>query len=105
MLYEVITLLFKKNYDILIKVRDLKQELVDKKITKEAYESKKNEIIADKSAPIVLIKSTDESSYKDLIDILDEMAICNISRYAIIDIAPYDLELIKNINIWFRTDS
>ncbi|MFT3738595.1 MAG: biopolymer transporter ExbD [Breznakibacter sp.] len=83
----------------MIKVRDLKQELESKRISAEEFDKKKNEIISDKSAPIVLIKATDESSYRDLIDILDEMAICNIGRYAIVDITPYDLELIKTQNI------
>ena len=55
----------------------------------------KNEIMGDKSAPIIIIKATDDSSYGNLINILDEMAICNIGRYAIVDIAPYDLELLK----------
>lgn len=88
--------LIQKNYDIMIKIRDLKQELDNKKITEEDFNKRKEELMADKSAPIVLIKATDESSYRSLIDILDEMAICNIGRYAIVDITPYDLELIKS---------
>lgn len=91
--------LITRNYENVIKVRDLKQELRDKKITQEAYNKKKDEIIGDKNSPIVLIKATDDASYANLIDILDEMAISNIGRYAIIDIAPYDLELVKNLNI------
>jgi biopolymer transport protein ExbD len=43
----------------------------------------------------VLIKTSDASRYKNLVDILDEMAITQINRYAIMDITPEDLELIK----------
>ena len=46
---------------------------------------------------VVLIKPTDEANYKNVVDILDEMNISNIKRYALVDIAPIDLELIKNL--------
>lgn len=43
----------------------------------------------------VLIKPSDESRYKNVVDILDEMNITNIKRYALVDITPVDLNLIK----------
>jgi hypothetical protein len=46
---------------------------------------------------VVLIKPTDSSSYKNVVDILDEMNITNIKRYALVDVAPIDLDLIKNL--------
>lgn len=41
---------------------------------------------ADDSGPIVLIKAYKEARYANVVDIIDEMAICNIVRYAIVDI-------------------
>ena len=49
------------------------------------FDKRLTTIKKDKNAPIVLIKATDESVYRNLIDALDEMAICNIDRYAIDD--------------------
>lgn len=46
---------------------------------------------------VILIKPTDEANYKNVVDILDEMNITNIKRYAIVDITPVDLDLIKNL--------
>ena len=86
--------LMKKNYEVMVKVRALKLEKVSKKLSDKDFEKRKDEIIGDKTAPIVVIKGTDVSSYRNLIDILDEMAICNIGRYAIVDITPFDLELL-----------
>ncbi len=86
--------LIKKNYEIMVKVRELKTKKDTKKLSEEDFEKKKQEIIGDKKARIVLIKGTIDSSYKILIDALDEMAICNIGRYAIVDITPFDLELL-----------
>lgn len=39
-----------------------------------------------KKGLIVLIKASKESNYKNLVDILDEMAICKVPTYAIVDI-------------------
>jgi len=44
---------------------------------------------------VALIAATDESSYKNMVDILDEMAITNNQRYAIVDFAPAYKEAIK----------
>lgn len=91
--------LLSKNYDIMIKVRELRVKQEKEKMSDEEFEKEKTTIIADKSAPIILIKPLNDCSYRNLIDILDEMAICNIGRYAIIDITDYDMDLIKTINI------
>lgn len=45
---------------------------------------------------VVLIKPTNDANYKNVVDILDEMNISNIKRYALVDITPEDLKLIKN---------
>lgn len=44
---------------------------------------------------IVLIKAMDESKYKNMVDILDEMTISNIQRFAIVDITPADKEIVR----------
>ena len=46
---------------------------------------------------IVLIKSMDNSKYKNMVDILDEMNINSIKRYAIVDVTETDKELIKDV--------
>jgi len=44
---------------------------------------------------VVVIKPNDECSYKNVIDILDEMSINVIKRYALVDISPDEEQLIK----------
>ncbi|MBS1950964.1 MAG: Biopolymer transport protein ExbD/TolR [Cytophagales bacterium] len=48
---------------------------------------------------IVLIKAMDNSKYKNFVEILDEMSICNIQRYAIVDITPADKEIVKQAKL------
>ena len=45
---------------------------------------------------VVLIKASEASTYKNLIDALDEMQICSISKYAIVDMTDGDKFLIEN---------
>jgi hypothetical protein len=45
---------------------------------------------------VVLIKLTDDASYKNMVDILDEMDITKTKVYAIQDVNPLELEAIKN---------
>ena len=63
---------------------------------KEEFTKKLGEIKSGKDTPTVIIKATDDASYKNLIDALDEMQICNIGKYVITDIAEADEFLIKN---------
>jgi biopolymer transport protein ExbD len=57
-------------------------------------------VLLEKNAQInemvVLIKPSDRSRYKNVVDILDEMNIANIQRYALVDITPEDKQLIKS---------
>lgn len=48
---------------------------------------------------VVLIKPSDESKYKNVVDILDEMNISNIARFALVDITAMDKELINESNL------
>jgi biopolymer transport protein ExbD len=44
---------------------------------------------------VVVIKPDEESTYKNTVDMLDEMAISNIKRYAMVDLFPAEKELIQ----------
>ena len=76
-----------RNQLVTQKIKELKQKKQDLQISEEEY----------KSSPIVMIKATDDANYKNLIDALDEMQICNISKYAIVDLAEADEYLMKNL--------
>lgn len=49
---------------------------------------------------IVNIKASDAASYKNLVDILDEMAINKVQLYAIGDITPAEIDLLKQTGIY-----
>ena len=80
--------LLQKNAVAVNKVRALKQKKLDLEISEEDF----------KKQVAVIIKATDDASYRNLIDALDEMQICNIGKYVITDMAEADEFLIKNYN-------
>lgn len=92
------TVLLKRNIDIMLKIKALKEEKVAKNLADTTYKRLASKIRAEKSAPVVIIKATDESTYNNLVDVLDEMQICNIGKYSIVEITDYDLNLIKDLN-------
>ena len=92
------SILLQKNAAAVNKVRALKQQKLDLKISEEEYRKQVSEIKSGKDTPPVIIKATDDASYKNLIDALDEMQICNIGKYVITDIAEADEFLMKNLD-------
>jgi hypothetical protein len=44
---------------------------------------------------VMIIKPSDDATYKNTVDMLDEMAIAEIKRYAMVDISPVEYEILK----------
>jgi len=49
---------------------------------------------------IVIIRPSDKSTQKDLVDILDEMKIVDVKRYMIAKISPEEIDVLKRDNIY-----
>jgi biopolymer transport protein ExbD len=49
---------------------------------------------------LILIKPSDKSNYKNLVDILDEMKITNVQSYAIVDITAPEIGLLQRDKIY-----
>ena len=89
-------ILLGRNQIVMQKIRELKQKKENLEITNEEYLKESAEIRKEKDSPVILIKATDFANYKNLIDVLDEMQICNIGRYAIMDVTQGDLRLLQD---------
>ncbi len=77
-----------------------KMDKVKAQFQTETYKKKNKEGVeeehTDGSYINVIIKATPEARYKNLVDALDEMAICKVRYYVILDISPLELTFIKN---------
>jgi biopolymer transport protein ExbD len=93
------TILLEKNKILFDKVKmvedSVKRGLIEDK--EEVIKAHKAAVkTADKQGVIVLIKPDEKSKYNNLVDILDEMLVCNVARYAIVDLSDSEKELVKN---------
>jgi biopolymer transport protein ExbD len=82
-------ILIDKNRTINQQVFDLKTRLNEQGLSKEAYEEQYKEayskIVNDDNAPFVLIKTTDKSKWRSVVNAIDELNICNVRKRAILD--------------------
>lgn len=85
-----------KNTDIMAQARELKVKKAQKQISDKEFKEKMGELKKSQEGIVVLIKPTDASSYKNLVDALDEMQVCNVSKYAIVNMDEGDRFLIEN---------
>ena len=88
-----------RNKELFTKIADLRDKRLTGKVVM-ADTAAENEVKRfkkeDKKGPIVLIKADEKAKYSDIVNIIDEMAICNIASYAVVDISPVEIDLIKN---------
>ncbi|HZK68549.1 MAG TPA: biopolymer transporter ExbD [Paludibacter sp.] len=90
------SLLMSRNTEAVSKIAVLKQKKLELKISQKDFTDQVAEIKNGKNTPVVIVKAADKSTYKNLIDALDEMQICNIGKYVIDKIGPAEFALLKN---------
>jgi hypothetical protein len=91
-------MLLTRNADVNNQIRALKYKYETGQLPEKEFLEAVKKAREMKTAPIVMIKATDEATYNNLVDILDELRICHIAKYAVMDISPYDKDLIKKKN-------
>jgi biopolymer transport protein ExbD len=88
--------LLKRNTNAVNKINDLKEKVLQRKMTQVEFKKEESEIKGGKGTPVVIIKAADKATYKNLIDALDEMSICNIGKYVIDKMSPAETFLMRN---------
>lgn len=85
-----------KNKQIVDQVNQLNIQKKNKQISDDEYNKAVKQAKRDNKGAIAIIKPTEGAVYQNLIDILDEMAICSVGQYSVIDITDGDNFLLKN---------
>lgn len=93
-----LTIMLGKNNNVFYYEGELAPNATNFKSTN--FKDIRNEIISKKQSTnetdfMVIIKPADESTYKNVIDILDEMKINVVKRYALVEISPAEDQLVK----------
>ncbi len=91
--------LLQRNKELFTRVGNMKRDVMEGKlkIPRDSIDGRiKRFYKEDKSGPIVLIKAGDGVKYRNIVDIMDEMAITNIARYTLVDINPVEKTMVQN---------
>lgn len=94
-------LLLERNKELFAKVYKMNRDVVEGKlaIPKDSVESRTKRMFKeDRIGPIVLIKAADSVKYRNIVDIIDEMVIANVARYALVDINSVEKMMVQNHN-------
>jgi biopolymer transport protein ExbD len=86
-----------RNGKVIKKIAELRLKKARKEITDDDFNKQTGEIRDVKDGLVVIIKPTDASTYKNLVDVLDEMQICSIGKYAIVEVEAGDFTMIENL--------
>jgi len=91
--------LLQRNKELFTRVASMKKDVTEGKlkIPRDSVDSRiKRFYKEDKNGPIVLIKAADGVKYRNIVDIIDEMAITNIARYTLVDINPVEKTMVQS---------
>jgi biopolymer transport protein ExbD len=90
--------LFDRNAGTAQKIRTLRVKRAKGEISEAQFKDEASKLKKAKDGQIVIIKPADGASYNDLVGALDEMQICGIGRYAVVDLDDGDKLLLEKKN-------
>ena len=90
-------MLLTRNNANMSKIKELRQKRYKKQITEKEFKEMSSNVKKSKDGLIVLIKPTEKSNDKNLVDALDEMQICGVGKYTIVDLEDGDKVLMENL--------
>ena len=79
-------------------LKPLDQAHANKQVSDTAYDRLKGIIQANKLALFVIIKTDSVAKYVNVISLLDDMTICNVDKYALIDASKGEVLMMKDYN-------
>jgi len=90
-------MLLDRNKTLFKQISDLNNDVLTGKqvMSKDTLDQRLRDLRSnDMVGPIVLIKATEKVKYKNVVDIIDEMAICNIARYSLTEMNSFEVKLL-----------
>ncbi|MBI4931618.1 MAG: biopolymer transporter ExbD [Bacteroidetes bacterium] len=88
-----------RNKEVIDQVKQLKDKLVKHQIADTTYKRMSMSIKGDKKAVFVIVKADDKAKYKSIIDVIDELNVADIGKYALVDISPAEKEMLRVMGV------
>jgi biopolymer transport protein ExbD len=76
-------------------IAKLDEKFKNKQLADTTHKRMVKEIKANKIAPTILLKTDDKATYKNVIDLIDELNINLIGKYVVVDIMQPELDMIN----------
>jgi biopolymer transport protein ExbD len=85
-----------KNKFAVDQIKQLRTDATSKNMADTTLKRLENEAKGNKRALMVLVKADDKAKYKNVVDVLDELNITMVGKYAIVDLAQQEFDLMNN---------
>jgi biopolymer transport protein ExbD len=86
--------LINKNKWLHEQIKALNEKLDKKQIADTTYKRLVKEAKASKESPTFLIKTDDKATYKDVIDLIDQLNVNLVGKYVVVDIIKPELDML-----------
>lgn len=87
-------ILFERNKDVRDSIAILEESYKRKEIADTTLKKKVSGLKGKRESLTVLVKADEKATYKNVIDVIDELNISMIGKYAVVDLTPDELELL-----------
>lgn len=77
------------------RIKQLRDEAVKSNVSDTALKRMVVDVKGDPKALMVLVKTDDKAKYKNVVDMLDELNICFVGKYALVDISKQEYDLVN----------
>lgn len=84
------------NQKLINKISEIEDDFTNKRIDETTYKARLNEArkTRDNNGIFAIIKATDEAPLQSIVSIIDEMKVCNVVNYAIVDITKEEEKIL-----------
>ena len=79
------------------KILSLKKQFDNNQLVDTAYKRMVRNVKADKESFTFLIKTDDKATYKNVIDLIDELNVNVVGKYVMVDMMTPELEMINEL--------
>ena len=90
-------ILLDRNKKTIDAIAALEEKYKKKEIADTTYKRLAVKEKGDRDALTVLVKADDKAVYKNVIDVIDELNVCNVGKYAIVDMGQGELDILNAI--------
>ena len=88
-----------RNKEVIEQIKQLKAKLSKREIADTTYKRLAMTIKGDKKSVFVIVKADDKAKYKNIIYVIDELNVADIGKYALVDISPAEIAMLRTMGI------